>query len=120
MSDGKDLEPDQLQSNLQKISNIALQLAEKHQGDSLSLLAILRTLESLHHEIRDGLFQESLPDNRQALYSLLRDIESSGGWPYIHRMKLQLLLANLRTSLDDELEVLLLQPSKTESPETTD
>jgi hypothetical protein len=120
MSDGKDFEPDQLRSGLQKISDTALQLAENHQGESLALLAILRTLERLHHEIRDGLFQESLPDNRQALYSLLRDIESSGGWPYIHRMKLQLLLANLRTSLDGELEVLLLQPAKPKSQETTD
>jgi hypothetical protein len=52
-------------------------------------LALLRQLEKLHKEVRDGAFQESLPDNRQRLYSLLRDIESEGGWPYIERMRLR-------------------------------
>ncbi|MGL5084006.1 MAG: hypothetical protein ACRC8A_21175 [Microcoleaceae cyanobacterium] len=60
-------------------------------GDPLALLALLRTLESLHQEIRDSLFQETLPDNRQALYHLLREIESQGGWPYIPRMSLRSL-----------------------------
>jgi hypothetical protein len=66
-----------------------------YEGDSLKLLALLRLLEALHREIRDGVFQESLPDNRQALYALLRNIEADGGWPYIYRMRLQSLLSNL-------------------------
>jgi hypothetical protein len=39
-------------------------------------------------------FQVSLPDNRQALYALLKDIEEEGGWPYIDRMRLRSLLKN--------------------------
>jgi hypothetical protein len=62
------------------------------QGDVIQLLALLRQLESLHREIRDGAFQSNLPENRQALYALLREIESEGGWPYIERMRLQAFL----------------------------
>jgi hypothetical protein len=65
-------------------------------------LALLRHLEELHKEIRDGVFQENLPDNRQRLYSLLKDIESEGGWPYIARMRLQALLVNLSEQVSDE------------------
>lgn len=67
-------------------------LANTYQGDCSALLELLRTLEQLHREIRDTLFLESLPSNRQALYALLRDIEASGGWPYIDRMTLRSLL----------------------------
>ena len=92
MDNGKDLESGKLQSQLQSLTEAIRTLAESCQGDSLLLLAVLRALESSHREIRDGLFQASLPDNRQALYKLLKDIEASGGWPYIHRMKLRSLL----------------------------
>lgn len=85
-----------LQADLKVITVTVEQVAETHQGDQLALLGLLRTLEALHQEIRDGLFQEVLPTNRQALYSLLRDIEAEGGWPYIPRMKLQALLAVLQ------------------------
>lgn len=67
-------------------------VANHHQGDCLALLELLRTLEQLHREICESLFLESLPSNRQALYNLLRDIETSGGWPYIQRIKLRSLL----------------------------
>ncbi|MBD3883171.1 hypothetical protein IFO70_15505 [Phormidium tenue FACHB-886] len=76
--------------------------AQTCKGQNLKLLALLRLIESLHQEIRDGLFQESLPENRQALYALLRDIEADGGWPYIHRMKLQAFLANLLEEPEEE------------------
>lgn len=92
MDNGKDLESGKLQSQLQSLTEAIRTLAESCQGDSLLLLALLRTLESSHRELRDGLFQASLPDNRQALYKLLRNIEANGGWPYIHRMKLRSLL----------------------------
>jgi hypothetical protein len=92
MDNGKDLESGKLQSQLQSLTEAIRTLAESCQGDSLLLLAVLRALESSHREIRDGLFQTSLPDNRQALYKLLKDIETEGGWPYIHRMKLRSLL----------------------------
>ena len=81
-----------------------LEAAKQTRNNPIKLLAILRNLESLHQEIRDTLFQESLPDNRQALYLLLKDIEASGGWPYIYRTKLSELLERLAP---DELENLL-------------
>ncbi|UNU25729.1 hypothetical protein [Microcoleus vaginatus] len=92
MDNGKDLESEKLQSQMQSVTEAIRTLAESCQGDSLLLLALLRRLEASHREIRDGLFQASFPDNRQALYKLLRDIEANGGWPYIHRLKLRALL----------------------------
>ncbi|NHC38280.1 hypothetical protein [Scytonema millei] len=88
------------ESELQQIAIIVLSLADKCRGDNLALLALLRQLEQLHREIRDGLFQESLPDNRQALYALLKDIETTGGWPYIERLRIQQLLANWQLEED--------------------
>jgi len=61
----------------------------------LALLELLRLLDTLHFEIRDTLFREALPDNRQRLYRLLKDIEQQGGWPYIKRMHLRALLEHL-------------------------
>ncbi|NEQ48805.1 MAG: hypothetical protein F6K11_01555 [Leptolyngbya sp. SIO3F4] len=82
---------------------IAVQVAaQKRAGDCEALLALLRQLESLHQDIRETLFQESLPTNRQHLYNLLRDIEVNGGWPYIQRMKLTELLQVLEFSLESE------------------
>ncbi len=92
MDNGKDLESEKLQSQMQSLTEAIWTLAESCQGDSLLLLALLRALEASHREIRDGLFQASFPDNRQALYKLLKNIEANGGWPYIHRMKLRSLL----------------------------
>lgn len=84
-----------LEEGLQSIRHITGTIAQDHQGDSLALLAILRLLEQVHQEIRDGLFQQSLPDNRQSLYKLLRDIETKGGWPYIYRMRLQSIMEKM-------------------------
>lgn len=84
-----------LEEGLQSIRNITWAIAQDYQGDSLSVLAILRLLEQVHQEIRDELFQQSLPDNRQSLYKLLRDIETKGGWPYIYRMKLQSIMEKM-------------------------
>lgn len=107
MNDEKRFEPEELELVLQAVSDTVQKLAIDCRGDSLKLLAILRTLESLHQELRDTLFQEALPDNRQALYQLLKDIEASGGWPYIHRMRLQSLLRNLQTASDNDLASIL-------------
>lgn len=82
-------------AELEGIAHGVRELANSCQGNSLALLALLRILEQLHREIRDGIFQTSLPDNRQQLYALLKDIEEAGGWPYIDRMKLRSLLVNL-------------------------
>ncbi|MEP0868404.1 hypothetical protein NDA01_01155 [Trichocoleus desertorum AS-A10] len=85
----------ELRPDFAAIAQVVRTSAQSHEGDCLTLLALLRLLESLHREISDSFFQDSLPTNRQALYALLRDIEAEGGWPYIHRMKLQGLLVNL-------------------------
>nr|WP_228024859.1 hypothetical protein [cf. Phormidesmis sp. LEGE 11477] len=74
----------------------AVQSAAQHrEGNCLALLELLRRLERLHYDIRDTLFRDALPDNRQRLYRLLKDIEREGGWPYIQRMQLLSLLENL-------------------------
>jgi hypothetical protein len=67
-------------------------LAHQCEGDSQHLLALLRTLEILHREICNDLFEPSLPNTRNSLYEILREIEETGGWPYIERMKLQTLI----------------------------
>lgn len=90
------------QDDMETIATLVRATAQQYQQQSRELLALLRLLESLHKEIRDGLFQESLPDNRQALYKLLRDIEADGGWPYIHRMRLQAFLAQFPVDLEVE------------------
>ncbi len=83
-----------LHSDLQSLADSVKAIAKNHQDDPMAILAILRTLESLHQELREGSFQQTLPDNRQALYNLLKDIETKGGWPYIPRLRLRYLLEN--------------------------
>ncbi len=95
MSDGEKVVSAQLQDELEAIANLVKATAAQSEGDGLALLKLLRLLESLHHDIRDDLFQETLPRNRQSLYALLKDMESEGGWPYISRMKLRSLLQYL-------------------------
>lgn len=80
---------------LEPVLNHILQMAQACDRDCAKLLTILRGLEAVHREIREDLFQPALPDNRQALYALLRDVEAEGGWPYINRMKLQDFLKRL-------------------------
>ncbi|BAU12146.1 hypothetical protein LEP3755_26750 [Leptolyngbya sp. NIES-3755] len=80
---------------LEELARSIRAIAQQFTGDGMELLALLRVLEILHREIREGLFQDALPTNRQALYSLLRDIEATGGWPYIHRMRLQEFLSKM-------------------------
>jgi hypothetical protein len=81
--------------DLDEIADRINGIADRDQSDPIALLHLLRTLEQLHREIQEGYFQAALPDSRQALYALLRDIEENGGWPYIQRWKLQALFANL-------------------------
>lgn len=78
--------------DLKYIAQLTEQAALGRVGNSLELLALLRLLEQLHQDIRETCFRDALPDNRQRLYALLRDIELHGGWPYIQRMKLLALL----------------------------
>lgn len=95
MNSGAKLESGQLPLELQALATDIRALAQSCKGDSMAILALLRALEALHQEIRDGLFQESLPDSRQALYALLKDVEAESGWPYIPRKPLRSLLVNL-------------------------
>lgn len=95
MSNSRIFESEKLSYELQAIASVVHDASQSCQGDTMALLALLRQLEQLHREIRDGVFQESLPVNRRQLYSLLKDIESEGGWPYIERRRLQAFLANL-------------------------
>jgi hypothetical protein len=73
--------------------------AEQRRGNGLALLALLRLLEALHKEIQEGAFQDCLPDNRQGLYALLRDMEAEGGWPYIPRIKLQAVMQRMASEI---------------------
>jgi small-conductance mechanosensitive channel len=95
MSNNKNSELEQCTEKLEVITSAVKDASQACQGDVTALLALLRQLEKLHKEIRDGIFQDSLPDNRQRLYSLLKDIESEGGWPYIERMRLQAFLVKM-------------------------
>lgn len=91
-------------SELEAIAFKVREVAHQYQGDGLALLQLLRLLEALHREIRDDSFQQALPDNRQALYAMLRDMEAEGGWPYIHRMKLRSLLVSLLQESEEQSE----------------
>jgi hypothetical protein len=64
-------------------------LATDLSGDPQALLDLLRQLEQLHRSIQDGPFRNSLPADRNELFSLLQEMESSGGWPYIPRLQLR-------------------------------
>lgn len=80
-------------------------LAKKHHHDTLFLLSLLRSLEAIHRKIRTEMFEMSLPATRNNLYQLVKDIEETGGWPYIERMKLRELLKNMEFNrLDERLE----------------
>ncbi|MEM9087983.1 MAG: hypothetical protein AAGC93_04490 [Cyanobacteria bacterium P01_F01_bin.53] len=86
---------DNLPADLSQLSQTVRSTAQNRTGDCIALLELLRLLDQLHFEIRDTLFRDALPDNRQRLYRLLKDIEQEGGWPYIKRMKLLDLIEHL-------------------------
>lgn len=82
----------QLDTKLAAIRAEIWAYAQGCDGDSTSLLSLLRTLELVHREIREQMFESSLPQTRNDLYHFVREIEDQGGWPYIERMKLRELL----------------------------
>ncbi|QYX30646.1 hypothetical protein [Sphaerospermopsis torques-reginae] len=106
MNNDQNLPSGNLSAKLQAIAAAVQEAAQACQGNVTALLSLLRQLEKLHKEIRDGIFQDSLPDNRQRLYALLRDIESEGGWPYIERMRLQEFLVNLPVESNEKTPVI--------------
>ncbi len=89
---------------LQRTANDIWALAEEHRQDTLFLLSLLRNLETIHRQIRTEIFELSLPETRNALYQLVKDIEEQGGWPYIERMKLRDLLKNIEPASPNKLE----------------
>ena len=103
-----------IESKIQDIATDIQALAQSCQGDSLALLALLRCLEALHRKIREGVFQESLPDSRHGFHDLLKDIESEGGWPYIERMKLQTLLNYWLVEEQQSIDSSVTQPQASE------
>ncbi len=90
--------------DLLELTKIVQAAAQRREGDCLALLALLRLLNELHYEIRDTLFREALPNNRQRLYRLLKDIEQEGGWPYIQRIKLVALLEQMDESAENSTD----------------
>ncbi len=82
----------QLSERIQEIVAMVQSVASDCNGDTQNLLTLLRTLETLHRQIRCEMFEPSLPNTRNTLYQILKEIEETGGWPYIERMKLQQFL----------------------------
>ena len=78
-----------IQEKLQPALKTLRELSELHRDDPESLLLILRDLEALHRDIQDDAFRESLPEDRQQLFALLKTMERSGGWPSIPRLQLR-------------------------------
>jgi hypothetical protein len=85
-------------NELNTLVNQIQSLATQQQGNAVQLLEVLRALESLHSQICNDLFQPAMPNNRHALFDLLRNIEANGGWPYIYRIRLKDLLRNLEVA----------------------
>lgn len=102
MGDRIALELDRLPNDLQALAQSIEQAALGRRGNEIALLELLRLMEFLHAHIRDEFFQEALPNNRQRLYALLRDIEVNGGWPYIQRMRIRKLLGELDPEVVEE------------------
>jgi hypothetical protein len=96
MNESENLELQQLEAQLAEIQETIGFLAQNYRGDDLALLAILRSLEAIHRQIREELFLAALPANRRELARVLRDIEETGGWPYIERMRLQAFLKHFQ------------------------
>ena len=84
-----------LSPHLQTLVDQVESLATDCQQDHTRLLELLRVLEDLHRHIRIDYFEPALPNTRRGLYGLLKDIEESGGWPYIERGKLSKFIGHL-------------------------
>ncbi len=96
MNCDRDLEKNNRPNELEAINADVWALAKRYEREPLVLLSLLQNLERLHREISEQVFKPCLPDTRHELYRLLKEIEETGGWPYIERMRLQDCLANLK------------------------
>lgn len=104
MTQNQDLNNVDSDSVLEETGKSLYALAQKHRDDSLFLLSLLRDLEKIHRQIRINFFEKGLPQTRNDLYQLVKDIEEKGGWPYIERMRLKDLLKRMESE----------QPTKSE------
>jgi hypothetical protein len=90
------MEPDHRELSLpercQEISQHVEAAIESCGQDTAALLSLLRVIEQLHRSIFNEHFVPSLPNSRQALYALLREMEAEGGWPYIPKMRIYELI----------------------------
>jgi hypothetical protein len=103
--------PDSTTDQQQRLAHLLGQLddlAEELAGDPQGLLSLLRQLEQRHRSIQDGPFRSSLPADRNRLFSLLQEMERSGGWPYIPRLQLRTFMDLLQR--DDATDGLPQQP----------
>ncbi|MBL6742444.1 MAG: hypothetical protein ISP80_08385 [Synechococcus sp. BS301-5m-G53] len=82
-------DPDSTQARMAPALAALGELAEELRGNPEALLTLLRELEALHRDVQDGPFRQSLPENRQKLFTLLQGMEKNGGWPYIPRLQLR-------------------------------
>lgn len=96
---GMSLTPAQ-QSSLSNALQQLQSLAEELQGNPEALLQNLRQLEALHRTIQDGPFRNSLPADRNRLFELLQNMESSGGWPYIPRLQLRTFMDLMQNDVE--------------------
>jgi len=78
------------------------QLAQELNGNPEALLDLLRQIEQLHRTVQDGAFRGSLPADRSQLFSLLQNMERSGGWPYIPRLQLRTFMDLLQLKAEPE------------------
>jgi len=78
------------------------QLAQELNGNPEALLDLLRQIEQLHRTVQDGAFRGSLPADRSQLFSLLQNMERSGGWPYIPRLQLRTFMDLLQLEPDPD------------------
>jgi hypothetical protein len=78
------------------------QLAQELNGNPEALLDLLRQIEQLHRTVQDGAFRGSLPADRSQLFSLLQNMERSGGWPYIPRLQLRTFMDLLQLEAEPD------------------
>jgi hypothetical protein len=78
------------------------QLAQELNGNPDALLELLRQIEQLHRTVQDGAFRGSLPSDRSQLFSLLQNMERSGGWPYIPRLQLRTFMDLLQLEAEPD------------------
>ena len=107
------MEPNQeLKQKIQLLTKNIRELAEESQDELFTTLYILQELELLHRHIRIEMFEPSLPDTRHRLYLLMKHLEEEGGWPYIERMRLKNLCANLKADNSPEITASSNSPEK--------